>query len=106
MTSKSKKYSFRRGDVVALRSGGPEMAVVTGVGVLVECEWFVGKKAERKYFLAAEIGLVPPKQKSSPAKKSLAKKKSPATKKAPPAKKPSPWKKTPLKKKGQPRKKR
>jgi len=47
---------FHPGDVVRLKSGGPEMTVVKGfrdgsgfppgVGVAVECQWFAGDRLE------------------------------------------------------------
>ena len=37
--------SFESGDIVKLKSGGPEMTV-QGVGQMVTCQWFAGKKLE------------------------------------------------------------
>jgi uncharacterized protein YodC (DUF2158 family) len=47
--------TFKRGDVVRLKSGGPEMTVKQEAGdpvglTTVWCEWFAGDKLEQKPF--------------------------------------------------------
>ncbi|MEN0678664.1 YodC family protein [Plesiomonas shigelloides] len=37
--------SFKSGDIVKLKSGGPEMTVQS-VTTVVVCQWFAGKKLE------------------------------------------------------------
>lgn len=39
--------SFKIGDVVSLKSGGPCMTVIDGEEHLVTCAWFEGKKEMR-----------------------------------------------------------
>lgn len=35
---------FKEGDVVQLRSGGPEMTIVAFVGDLIRCKWYRQKE--------------------------------------------------------------
>ena len=52
-----KEPKFKRGDIVKVRAGGPDMTVedlLSGSGY--RCYWFVGKKLERGHF--NEEGLV------------------------------------------------
>lgn len=56
---------FKTGDVVVLRSGGPQMTVFcagTDSRCLVETEWFVGGVLSRDVFLEAELEHAPPKE--------------------------------------------
>ena len=41
--------SFESGDIVKLKSGGPEMTVKSVAG-MINCQWFAGKKLESGYF--------------------------------------------------------
>lgn len=48
-----KQVAFKIGDIVKLKSGGPNMAVERNVGsegLRVECQWFAGKKLESGIF--------------------------------------------------------
>lgn len=56
--------TFKVGDVVRLKSGGPDMTV-TNVGkesgmLTVWCAWFVGTKQEKGYFPADAVQPPPP----------------------------------------------
>ncbi|MBB4515850.1 YodC family protein [Paraburkholderia fungorum] len=45
--------TFKVGDIVQLKSGGPEMtvnSVPTGGGTYYQCQWFAGKKLESGHF--------------------------------------------------------
>lgn len=58
-----KAHQFKVGDVVMLKSGGPEMTV-NEVGEslgepLVRCTWFAGKKNERASFKPETLIPVP-----------------------------------------------
>ncbi|MEZ8055967.1 MULTISPECIES: YodC family protein [Vibrio] len=51
--------SFKVGDIVKLKSGGPDMAVnvfnrINGY----KCQWFAGKKLEQGFFPADSLELV------------------------------------------------
>lgn len=49
----TKKTSFAVGDIVKLKSGGPEMtvrAVSTELNKNYTCQWFAGKKLEQGHF--------------------------------------------------------
>ena len=48
---------FKNGDVVSLKSGGPEMTIdiVEADRGRVSCSWFVGNRLEQKYFLAETL---------------------------------------------------
>jgi uncharacterized protein YodC (DUF2158 family) len=53
--------TFNSGDIVKLKSGGPEMTVykwVTFAGGGFRCQWFAGKKLEVGDFLADQLELV------------------------------------------------
>lgn len=55
--------TFKIGDIVALKSGGPEMTVQGAGGATnyYRCQWFAGKKLESGQFPADSITLVTPK---------------------------------------------
>lgn len=49
----TKKYAFAVGEIVKLKSGGPEMTVQSIPSAREEfyyCQWFAGKKLERGRF--------------------------------------------------------
>jgi uncharacterized protein YodC (DUF2158 family) len=46
---------FVEGDVVVLKSGGPQMTVCTVNSKDIECDWFSGATAKRKIFRAAQL---------------------------------------------------
>ena len=48
--------TFKTGDVVGLRSGGPKMTVVEQSGEEVTCEWFVKTGADRRKARASDPG--------------------------------------------------
>ena len=54
---------FKAGDVVRLKSGGPDMTVTTAgtdSGVpTVWCSWFIGNKQEKGYFPDDAVELAP-----------------------------------------------
>ncbi|WP_222832266.1 YodC family protein [Pseudomonas sp. SC3(2021)] len=41
---------FKTGDVVKLKSGGPDMSVKSENGKHLTCQWFAGKKLEQGIF--------------------------------------------------------
>lgn len=51
MAGKPKTPSFQIGDIVVLKSGGPEMTVHGTAGAELHCKWFAGKKLENDFFL-------------------------------------------------------
>lgn len=55
--------SFRVGDVVRLKSGGPEMTVqeVDQVHDMVDCRWFDGTKSLRDEFPSATLEKAKPR---------------------------------------------
>jgi uncharacterized protein YodC (DUF2158 family) len=60
----SSKYQI--GDIVRLKSGGPEMAVKilpTQVGNSYTCQWFAGKKLEQGNFAEPTLEAVVPEKK-------------------------------------------
>ncbi|MEZ8657028.1 YodC family protein [Vibrio splendidus] len=42
--------SFKTGDIVKLKSGGPDMTVQSTSPIGYWCQWFAGKKMERGQF--------------------------------------------------------
>lgn len=55
---------FKSGDIVKLKSGGPDMTVKafsTTQGHSYICQWFAGKKLEQGFFKADSIEMVNPK---------------------------------------------
>ena len=57
---------FKIGDIVKLKSGGPDMTVQddSNVGETVYwCQWFAGKKLERGRFAPESLELVIPEKK-------------------------------------------
>lgn len=46
---------FQVGDIVKLKSGGPEMTVKEVLNGGYRCQWFAGKKLEDGYFPAAGL---------------------------------------------------
>ncbi|RQU40501.1 DUF2158 domain-containing protein [Burkholderia cenocepacia] len=56
---------FNVGDIVQLKSGGPEMTVqalpTTATSTVYRCQWFAGKKLESGPFAEESLLLVPPK---------------------------------------------
>jgi uncharacterized protein YodC (DUF2158 family) len=67
-----KEKQFKSGDIVRLKSGGPDMTVVgrdksTEVDAIiantsdwVDCMWFAGKKCEKESFPPETLGRVEP----------------------------------------------
>jgi uncharacterized protein YodC (DUF2158 family) len=59
---------INEGDVVQLKSGGPEMTVksfgVGGVKASFVCTWFSGTKLEKAVFSEAELKLIKPADKA------------------------------------------
>ncbi|MEQ1632895.1 MAG: DUF2158 domain-containing protein [Planctomycetota bacterium] len=53
---------FKEGDIVCLKSGGPEMTVRDAGNKTgnVICQWFAGKKLEQGYFSPATLVAVEP----------------------------------------------
>ncbi len=57
----AKQPAFNVGDIVKLKSGGPDMAVHTvpdAGGRIFTCQWFAGKKLENGRFPAESLELV------------------------------------------------
>lgn len=54
---------FNSGDIVQLKSGGPEMTVKSYAvhHEAFECQWFAGKKLEKGYFVEESLIKVAPK---------------------------------------------
>ena len=49
----AKQNGFKIGDIVKLKSGGPEMTVQqvpTDMSIYYKCQWFAGKKLESGVF--------------------------------------------------------
>ena len=59
--------AFKVGDVVMLKSGGPEMTVSEtsnfGSGPQAKCQWFGGRKLEDGWFPGQSLIAVPSEQK-------------------------------------------
>jgi uncharacterized protein YodC (DUF2158 family) len=58
--------TFKIGDIVQLKSGGPEMTVQTlpdPPGKSYKCQWFAGKKLESGYFPLDSLKPVKPEEK-------------------------------------------
>ena len=53
---------FKKGDVVRLKSGGPDMSVEMISKDQVMCTWFNGKKTESQEFDQAVLEKVEPKK--------------------------------------------
>jgi uncharacterized protein YodC (DUF2158 family) len=54
---------FKVGDIVRLKSGGPEMTVKdTDSAGEYECQWFAGKKLESGWFPGESLDKVPKKE--------------------------------------------
>jgi uncharacterized protein YodC (DUF2158 family) len=53
--------TFKVGDLVRLKSGGPVMTVAS-VGQSVHCQWFAGAKLEKGFFDAESLENAPAKQ--------------------------------------------
>lgn len=58
----AKGNEFSSGDIVKLKSGGPEMTVKHWYPLQsgFECQWFAGKKLEKGYFNPKSLELVTP----------------------------------------------
>ncbi|AIX48844.1 hypothetical protein PSNIH1_00500 [Pantoea sp. PSNIH1] len=54
---------FNSGDIVQLKSGGPEMTVKSYAvhHEAFQCQWFAGKKLEQGYFAEESLTKVDPK---------------------------------------------
>lgn len=59
------QLTFEIGQIVQLKSGGPEMTVkrVPGTGSVYTCQWFAGKKLEEGVFPPDSLLLVVAKAK-------------------------------------------
>lgn len=60
------KDAFVVGNIVKLKSGGPEMTVkcpASSTGDYFDCQWFAGKKLEAGRFPADSLELVKPEEK-------------------------------------------
>ncbi|MFV3335006.1 YodC family protein [Pseudomonas sp. NY15437] len=58
----AKQHAFNVGDIVRLKSGGPNMTVQTlpdAGGRLFTCQWFAGKKLENGRFPAESLEVAP-----------------------------------------------
>ncbi|WLI11228.1 YodC family protein [Pseudomonas sp. FP603] len=60
----AKGNEFKSGDIVKLKSGGPEMTLRhwSALQAGFECQWFAGKKLEKGYFNAESLELVKPEK--------------------------------------------
>lgn len=61
----TKTTSFKAGDTVILKVGGPRM-IVNGdevIGNQILCVWFSGKKREQGYYPLEGLELAPPEDK-------------------------------------------
>lgn len=60
----SQRKEFAVGNIVKLKSGGPEMTVhreiAYSTGLVVRCQWFAGKKLESGEFPPDSLELVKP----------------------------------------------
>jgi uncharacterized protein YodC (DUF2158 family) len=57
-----KSYEFQVGDIVELKSGGPDMSVKRDMlDGNYECQWFAGKKLCEGYFEGGTLKLADPK---------------------------------------------
>ena len=58
------RHEFRPGDVVRLKTGGPEMSVVVVNEALnlVLCQWFVGDEVRSSHFAPESLVLVAQKE--------------------------------------------
>jgi len=61
--AKASNEEFKAGDIVRLKSGGPDMTVsgLTYTKDELVCKWFGGKKLEEGHFPPQAIERVPPK---------------------------------------------
>lgn len=65
----SQSSSFKVGDIVQLKSGGPEMTIQRtpekekGINSYYTCQWFAGKKLESGNFPADSLKPVTPESK-------------------------------------------
>jgi uncharacterized protein YodC (DUF2158 family) len=63
--NQQEKTMFELGEVVKLKSGGPDMtvkAVPTATTKRYYCQWFAGKKLEQGEFPPESLEKVPPRQ--------------------------------------------
>lgn len=57
----SAKKLFKSGDLVVLKSGGPEMTVKAVFSDEIVCQWFAGKKLEQGRFVPDSLTYAAPK---------------------------------------------
>jgi uncharacterized protein YodC (DUF2158 family) len=54
-TSEQMTMRFKTGNIVVLKSGGPEMTIVSATDEGFSCIWFVGKRRSRETFPAEAL---------------------------------------------------
>lgn len=52
---------FKSGDLVVLKSGGPEMTIKSIYSDEIVCQWFAGKKLEQGRFAPESLAFPSPK---------------------------------------------
>ncbi|EPF4546975.1 YodC family protein [Citrobacter murliniae] len=60
-SSSSTKQSFIEGDLVVLKSGGPDMTIKAVYSDEIFCQWFAGKKLESGRFAPESLKTPDPK---------------------------------------------
>lgn len=58
-TTTGNSVTFKSGDKVVLKSGGPEMTVRTSSPDEIVCQWFAGKKLEQGRFSPSSLDAAP-----------------------------------------------
>jgi len=60
MSNSESSQKLKIGDVVKLKSGGPDMTIksIDESGTFIRCQWFVGDKVEADYFSPDSLQLV------------------------------------------------
>ena len=62
------EFQFQSGEIVKLKSGGPNMTVAGNGTRGVACNWFAGAKLEQGYFSDSQLLKVDEEAESSKAK--------------------------------------
>ncbi|MFP2273218.1 YodC family protein [Enterobacter ludwigii] len=60
-TKNNAPSSFTEGDLVVLKSGGPEMTIKAIYSDEIVCQWFAGKKLEQGRFTLESLAFSVPK---------------------------------------------
>jgi uncharacterized protein YodC (DUF2158 family) len=55
--------TYKTGEIVQLKSGGPKMTVAGTVGGRIACQWFAGSKLEQGVFQIDTLVKAPPDEK-------------------------------------------